>query len=97
MAWHIDRFEVPVGATEMARTDRASHAFRLDRSVGLQFHPEVDEAVVELWAKEPPDRYFADHGADRNALLDGLHDKITNAKVNTFKLVDWFVETVAAS
>lgn len=97
MAWHIDHFQVPRGATELARTDRASHAYRLDRSVGLQFHPEVDEALVELWAKEPPDSYFAGHGADRDDLLHNLHENIAEAQVNTFKLVDWFVETVAPS
>ena len=97
MAWHIDHFEVPFGATELARTDRASHAYRLDRSVGLQFHPEVDEALVELWAKEPPDSYFAGHDADRKALLDNLHDNVASSRTNTFTLVDWFVETVSGS
>ena len=49
MAWHIDRFTVPEGAIELARTPLAPQAFRVGRSLGLQFHPEVDAAIVKRW------------------------------------------------
>ena len=36
MVWHLDRFTVPAGATELARTELCPHAFRTGRSVGLR-------------------------------------------------------------
>ena len=47
--WHFDRWTVPPGATEIARTANASQAFVLGRALALQFHPELDEALLELW------------------------------------------------
>lgn len=46
--WHFDRFTPPPG-TEVARNARAAQAFAQGRAVGLQFHPEVDVALVEQW------------------------------------------------
>lgn len=50
--WHFDHFTPPPGAREVARSDRASQAFALGRALGLQFHPEVDGALVEQWIGE---------------------------------------------
>lgn len=40
--WHFDEFTPPTGATELARNAAGSQAFRIGRSLGIQFHPEVD-------------------------------------------------------
>jgi GMP synthase-like glutamine amidotransferase len=55
--WHFDRLTPPPGATEIARSERATQAFVSGRALGLQFHPEVDAALVERWIDE-------DAGAD---------------------------------
>lgn len=47
--WHFDRFTLPPGAVEIARTATTTQAFALGRAVGLQFHPELDPALLELW------------------------------------------------
>jgi GMP synthase-like glutamine amidotransferase len=47
--WHEDAFTVPPGATELARAVSGPQAFALGRSVGLQYHPEVTEAIVDGW------------------------------------------------
>jgi GMP synthase-like glutamine amidotransferase len=47
--WHEDAFAVPPGATELARAASGPQAFALGRSVGLQYHPEVTEAIVAGW------------------------------------------------
>jgi GMP synthase-like glutamine amidotransferase len=49
MQWHSDRFELPEGATEVARNEVSSQAFRLRRNLGLQFHPEVDADILSGW------------------------------------------------
>jgi GMP synthase-like glutamine amidotransferase len=47
--WHEDAFTLPPGATELARAASGPQAFALGRSVGLQYHPEVTEAIVDGW------------------------------------------------
>ena len=37
--WHFDRWTLPPGATEIARTANSSQAFVLGRALALQFHP----------------------------------------------------------
>lgn len=47
--WHFDRFSLPPGAVEVARNLGTTQAFAHGRALGLQFHPEVDRALVEEW------------------------------------------------
>ncbi|OBF94853.1 glutamine amidotransferase [Mycobacterium sp. 852002-51152_SCH6134967] len=47
--WHYDRWTLPPGATELARTANASQAFQLGRTLALQFHPEVDLELLDRW------------------------------------------------
>ena len=49
MQWHADRWVNPPGATELARNDVCTQAFRLRRNLAVQFHPEVDEAAITTW------------------------------------------------
>lgn len=48
--WHGDTFDLPEGATRLASTAAyANQAFMLGAAFGLQFHPEVPTAEIELW------------------------------------------------
>ncbi len=47
--WHFDRFTAPPGARVVARNASAAQAFVHGRALGVQFHPEVDERLVEQW------------------------------------------------
>ena len=47
--YHWDRWSLPTGAKEIARTQIASQAFVMGRTLGLQFHPEIDPIVLEAW------------------------------------------------
>jgi GMP synthase (glutamine-hydrolysing) len=53
--WHGDTFDLPHGAVHLASSpDCANQAFRFgDRTYGLQFHLEVDEALIHRWLKTP--------------------------------------------
>ncbi len=53
--WHIDRWTLPPGATEIARNGNASQGFVLGRALALQFHPELDETVLEDWLADDRD------------------------------------------
>lgn len=67
--WHFDRFTLPPGATEIARTASAVQAFALGRAVGLQFHPELDPDLLELWLDD-------DRDAGEAGLLGVSHDDL---------------------
>ena len=53
--WHGDTFEIPHGAVHLASSpDCPNQAFRFgDRVYGLQFHLEVDAALINRWLKTP--------------------------------------------
>jgi GMP synthase-like glutamine amidotransferase len=52
--WHGDTFDLPRGATLLASTLHCENQmFRLGtRLFGIQFHPEIDEADLEVWIRE---------------------------------------------
>jgi GMP synthase-like glutamine amidotransferase len=49
--WHHDSFDLPEGAVLLASSTACPHqAFRVgDSAWGLQFHPEVTEAIIRDW------------------------------------------------
>ena len=53
--WHGDTFDIPHGAVHLASSEECpNQAFRFgERTYGLQFHLEVDEALIERWLKTP--------------------------------------------
>lgn len=54
--WHNDSFLAPSGAELLASSATCQgQAFRLGNAWGLQFHPEVDRSIVELWAACRPE------------------------------------------
>lgn len=66
--WHFDRLTAPPGAIEIARSERATQAFVSGRALGLQFHPEVDAALVERWIDEDGGADLARVGLDPDDL-----------------------------
>lgn len=53
--WHYDTFDLPEGAVLLASSAAcANQAFRVgDHVLGLQFHPEVDAMLLNLWSHDP--------------------------------------------
>jgi GMP synthase-like glutamine amidotransferase len=52
--WHDDSFVIPAGAVRLAMSPACpNQAFRCGAcAYGTQFHPEVNKAIVESWARE---------------------------------------------
>jgi GMP synthase (glutamine-hydrolysing) len=54
LQWHGDTFDLPEGATLLARSHAyRNQAFRVGRSYGLQFHVEVTPELAAQWGEVP--------------------------------------------
>ena len=89
--WHFDRLTLPPGSVEVARNDRATQAFVQGRALGLQFHPELDEALLELWIAEDADGDIARLGLDPDALRARTGAEIDDAARRLRLLVRGFL------
>jgi GMP synthase-like glutamine amidotransferase len=47
--WHGDTFELPESAIILAKSDTYVQAFRIKTAIGIQFHIEVDESMIDEW------------------------------------------------
>jgi GMP synthase-like glutamine amidotransferase len=95
LEWHYDRFDVPPGATEIARTDAAPQAFRLGPHVGVQFHPEATVEIVAVWARADAEQATA-HGIDDAVALLSVPPEVREvAGAAAFRLFDGFLAEVS--
>ena len=68
--WHGDGCELPKGAELLASTSVCPvQMFRLGRSFGMQFHPEIDGPTACLWAEEDAEFVQAANGPEGVARL----------------------------
>ncbi|TPQ23509.1 type 1 glutamine amidotransferase [Streptomyces sporangiiformans] len=93
--WHYDRCVLPPGAVELARNAVCTQAFRVGRSLGVQFHPEITTAMVRGWLGLGGAEQCVRHGVDPHALLAHSRAMEADARANTRLLVDGFLEQVA--
>ncbi len=91
LVWHYQRFTVPPGATEIARTEHATHAFRHGRHLGLQFHPESTTDIVEGWARKDAEKLETVGVTNGLALIDAPAEQQDAAKRAAFRLFDAFI------
>jgi GMP synthase-like glutamine amidotransferase len=89
LQWHFDRFSVPDGAELLASSPVGPQAFRLRRNLALQFHPEVDRAVIEAWFVDDLDQ-IAELGLDPDELLAETERQRDAAHARAARLVDTF-------
>ena len=55
--WHGDTFDLPKGAIRLVHSnDYENQAFQLETAVGIQFHLEVDENMINLWLDKTQER-----------------------------------------
>lgn len=95
MEWHHDRFTPPPGADVLARNDAAVQLIRIGRTVGTQFHPEVDVAHIAGFLDATTDEYLDEIGVTREQLLrDAVRHEAANVE-QCRVLVDWFLDDVA--
>jgi GMP synthase-like glutamine amidotransferase len=88
--FHFDSCALPPRAELWATSPRAVQAFALGPHVGVQFHPEIDEAQLKEWlAADPEDA--RELGLDLEALLDQTRRETPAARGRAQRLVDLFL------
>ena len=81
---------LPDIAEVWATSQRAVQAFAIGPHVGVQFHPEVDDAQLKEWfAAEDEDA--RDFGVDIDALVEQTAQETPAARVRAQELVDLFL------
>ena len=95
MQWHHDRIIPPPDAEILARNDNAVQMIRLGRTVGTQFHPEVDYAHVAEFLASTDDEYLERYGVSREQLLADTRANEEHNIEQCNGLVDWYLDTVA--
>jgi GMP synthase-like glutamine amidotransferase len=93
LSWHFDRFALPDGAVELARTPAAIQAFRHGRHLGVQFHPESTPEIVLGWAHADTERLAALGHGDGAHLIAATPDRRAAARTAAFALFDGFLAT----
>jgi GMP synthase-like glutamine amidotransferase len=88
--FHFDHCTLPETAELWATSPRAVQAFAIGTHVGVQFHPEVDDAQLKEWlaADEEDAREL---GLDVDALLAETARQTPAARVRAASLVDLFL------
>lgn len=87
LCWHEDVFEPPPGAFEIARDELGSLAFRDGADLAIQFHPEVDETLVERWIEGSEERLLRDE-VDAEVLRGESRQAGAGAERMAFDLFD---------
>ena len=93
--FHYDRWTVPAGAREIARTASASQAFTHGRSLAVQFHPELTAASLEGWLDAGGAEKVIADGQDPDAMLAHTRAEESSARARAAALVDAYLERVA--
>jgi GMP synthase-like glutamine amidotransferase len=92
--WHSDVFGVPPDAEELAASPSGPQAFQLRRSLGVQFHPELDRALLELWMVNDRDEVRA-AGIDPDALVAETVERADSAARRCAALTQWMLGRIA--
>jgi GMP synthase-like glutamine amidotransferase len=79
----------------LARTALATQAFTFGRALGLQFHPEVTDQVLEAWIDSGGTAELSRLGIDPGALIDQARTMARGAAARAHELVRRFVTDVA--
>ena len=81
--WHGDTFDLPSGAALLASSGAyPNQAFRYKSAVGLQFHLEVNEDLVNLWLDNAEKEFLKIPHLDPKKIRLEIVENISTVKLN---------------
>ncbi len=93
--FHFDRFTVPPGARTVAENPAAPQAFVVGKTLGVQFHPELNAETLTEWFAWGGAGKVSEAGLDPEIMLQQTRDEESAAEKRTYDLVDAFLKDVA--
>jgi GMP synthase-like glutamine amidotransferase len=93
--FHFDRFTVPPGARTVAENPAAPQAFVVGKTLGVQFHPELNAETLTEWFAWGGAGKVSEAGLDPEIMLQQTRDEEKAAEKRTYDLVDAFLRDVA--
>jgi GMP synthase-like glutamine amidotransferase len=81
--WHGDTFDLPKGATRLAHSKYyPNQAFQINSAVGLQFHLEINEEMVNLWLDKTQEKLQQIPYIDPQKIRSDIYENISIVKNN---------------
>jgi GMP synthase-like glutamine amidotransferase len=81
--WHGDTFDLPEGAVRLASSENyPNQAFQFKSAVGLQFHLEVNEEMVNLWLDKTEEKLQNIPYIDPQKIRSDIDENISIVKTN---------------
>ena len=81
--WHGDTFDLPKGSIRLASSEHyPNQAFQYKSAIGLQFHLEVNDAMVNLWLDKTEEKLSGYSDIDVNKIRSDIHENIPKVKSN---------------
>ncbi len=81
--WHSDTFELPEGAVRLASSEHyLNQAFQYKSAVGLQFHLEVNEEMINLWLDNAEEKLQKIPHIDPRKIRSDINENISTVKSN---------------
>ena len=82
-------------ATELARSPVGPQAYRFDRVMATQFHPEATETMLAKWSAGAGDDELRRVESTREHLMERTRSAVEQSRPACDRLVDWFLGSVA--
>jgi len=81
--WHADTFDLPHGAIRLASSEHyPNQAFQYKSAIGLQFHLEVNEEMINLWLDNVEEKLKKIHYIDPQKIRSDIVENISSVKSN---------------
>jgi GMP synthase-like glutamine amidotransferase len=93
--FHRDEIFRPAGADELARNGSGTQVFRVGRSLGVQFHPEMTEGLIASWCRAGADEPLIAAGLDPDWVVEESRHRAVESQPALEAMLDWFLEDAA--
>jgi len=81
--WHGDTFDLPKGSIRLAHSEiYPNQAFQFQSAVGLQFHLEINEEMVNLWLDKTEKQLQSITSIDPQKIRSDIVENISTVKSN---------------
>lgn len=93
--FHHDEFTLPPGATELARNESGLQAFRIGRTLAVQFHPEMTAELIASWCDEGGIEELSAAGIDHEQLIEESRLRAVESQPALERMLDWWLDEIA--